>query len=122
MARNTISPDLNNLNLTCDTAGCNAKATIRILVQSENNKIKSLNLCEKCQNEFFPNCTTTEAILIDDNDVPLIFNAKTRCICHNCDNEAHIFLEAHQARSGYYCEMCSIDLKLHGLAEEVIVG
>ena len=125
MSSSTIPSGINNP--ICDAVRCYAEATTRILVQSRNKEIRSLNLCENCRNEFFPNCRNenginAEPILIDDKDVPLNFDTKTKCTCHNCNNEASVFLEVSRPpKSGYFCEMCSTDLKIHGIAEEVII-
>ena len=115
----------NTLNLICDAARCYAQATIRISVQLTNKEIRPLNICENCRREFFPYCRSengnAEPILIDDKDIPLNFDTKTKCTCHNCNNEADVFLEILRLPvSGYYCESCAIDIKLHGIAEEVI--
>jgi hypothetical protein len=125
MGTNTISQDPNNL--ICDAVRCYAEATTRILVQSRNKEIRSLNICKNCRKEFFPNCRSENGvnagpIIIDDKDVPLNFNTKTKCTCQNCDNEADIFLEiVHPPESGYYCESCANDMKIHGIAEEVFI-
>ena len=99
----------------------------RISVQLREKEILSLSLCENCRKEFFPNCrnengVNAEPIIIDDKDVPLNFSTKTKCACHNCNNEAGVFPEVcRPPKSGYFCEMCSIDLKIHGIAKEVII-
>ena len=125
MGTNTIPQDPNNL--ICDADRCYAQATIRISVRLRNKEIRSQNICENCKNEFFPNYRNengidAEPIIIDDKDVPLNFNTKTKCTCQNCNNEADVFLEVVCLPvSGYYCESCAIDIKLHGIAEEVIL-
>ena len=117
MSDTSIQSDINNL--ICETVKCYAEATTRVSVQSRNKEIRSVNICENCRNE---NGINAEPILIDDKDVPLNFNIKTKCTCHNCNNEADIFLEIVSFPiSGYYCESCAIDIKLHGIAEEVIL-
>jgi hypothetical protein len=127
MGIDTVPLDPNNIDLICDAARCYAKATIRISVRLRNKEIRPLNICESCIKEFFPNgidiknSFNTEPILIDDKDVPLNFDKKTICTCHNCDNEADTFLEiVRLPMSGYYCGSCAIDIKLHGIAKEVI--
>lgn len=127
MGNNTVHKDPNNHDPICDAARCYEKATIRISVQLRNKEIRPLNICESCRKEFFPNSTdienrvNAEPILVDDKDVPLNFDTKTVCTCHNCDNEADFFLEIVRVpNSGYYCGSCAVDIKLHGIAEEVI--
>jgi hypothetical protein len=125
MGTKIISQDTNNL--VCDAAGCYREASTQIVVQLKDKKIRILNLCERCRNNFFPNCryksdVNTKPTLIDDKDVPLDFNTKTKCTCLNCDNEANTFLEmVSLPNSGYYCESCAIDIKLHGIAEEMFI-
>jgi len=126
MRSNIIPSGINNV--ICDTARCDAEATTQILIQLRNKEIRSANICENCRNEFFPNCRdkssiNAEPILIDDKDVPLNFDTKTKCACHNCNNEADVFLEVvYLPVSGYYCGSCAVDIKLHEIAEEVILG
>jgi hypothetical protein len=125
MGHNTITQDPNNLNPNCDAVSRYAKAAIRISVRLRN-KIRTLNICENCRKEFFPSCRSkndinAESILVDDKDVPLNFNTKTMCACYNCSNEADIFLGiVRLPESGYFCASCAVDIKLHGIAEEVI--
>jgi hypothetical protein len=123
MAIDIIPQHPNNLNLICDATSCYSKATIRISVRLRNKEIRPLNICESCREKFFLNCIQIETIvnaksvLIDDKDVPLNFDTKTMCTCHNCDNEADTFLEIVRFPvSGYYCESCAVDIKLHGIA------
>src|SRR5215216_6970101 len=124
MSSNIIPSGINNI--ICDTVRCNAEATIQILIQLRDKEIRSVNICENCRREFFPNCrnengVNAEPIIIDDKDVPLHFLTKTKCACHNCNNEGDVFLEIERLPvSGYYCESCATDIKSHGIAEEVI--
>ena len=127
MANDILPQDPNNLNLICDATRCYAKAIIRVSVRLRNKEIKPLNICESCRKEFFPDCieiensTNAKSVLINEKDVPLNFDTKTMCTCHHCDNEADTFLEIVRLPvSGYYCESCVVDIKLHGIAEEVI--
>jgi hypothetical protein len=126
MGTNNLPQDPNNLNPICDAAGCYTEATVRISVQLRDKEIKPLNVSENCRDEFFPNCrnengVNAKPIIIDDKDVPLNFDTKTKCTCQNCDNEADVLLEVVRLpKSGYYCDSCAIDIKLHGFAEEVM--
>lgn len=126
MGHNIITQDPNNLNLICDAVSCYAKATIHISVQLRNKEIRTLNICENCRKEFLPSCRSkkdinAKPISVDDKDVPLNFNTKTMCACKNCSNEADVFLEiVRLPKSGYFCRSCAVDIKLHGIAEEVI--
>ena len=124
MGTNIISQDPNNL--ICDAIRCYAEAAIRISVRLRSNEVRSLNICENCKKKFFSSCRnensgSKEALLIDDRDVPLDFDTKIMCTCCYCSNEADIFLGiVRLPLSGYYCKSCANDMKLHGIAEEVI--
>lgn len=49
------------------------------------------------------------------------YSPKVKCSRNTCNDEATVFLEiVRQPVTGYYCEHCAIDIKLHGIAEEVI--
>lgn len=48
-------------------------------------------------------------------------NYPSTCSCNTCDNVATVFLEiVYQPTTGFYCENCASDLRLHRIAVEVI--
>ena len=46
--------------------------------------------------------------------------SKILCACKNCPNEAKICLKIKFVHKvGQFCNICAVDLKEHGIAEEV---
>ena len=46
--------------------------------------------------------------------------SKILCACKNCPNEAKIYLKIKFLHKvGQFCNICAVDLKEHGIAEEV---
>jgi hypothetical protein len=42
------------------------------------------------------------------------------CACRNCTNEAKMYLKIKFVNKvGQFCNICAVDLKNHGIAEEV---
>jgi hypothetical protein len=44
-----------------------------------------------------------------------------KCSCPDCDCKGTIFLKIIcEPTAGYFCNICAIDLRFHGIAEEII--
>jgi hypothetical protein len=47
--------------------------------------------------------------------------SKILCACKNCPNEAKIYLKIKFVnKGGQFCNICAVDLKEHGIVEEVV--
>jgi hypothetical protein len=64
------------------------------------------------------NKSSSNRIEPSDHYIDLIDN---NCSCPNCDCKRTIFLKIiYQSTTDCFCNTCAVDLKFHGIAEEVI--